>query len=366
MNRSLVLLLALVSCTPPPPAVERPPGWYALPDEQADRSWGALNFGWKSTTRLEGELALTGAAPGRKLYLAVRWANAMQPVVLTEPFESSFAVEVEPPAAARQPVYSRVCSGERAEGLLLAYLSDGSGADPSRDELVSVSVKQREVFSSLQALYSQAFVWDTCGEPRPLVPLLLQHDPRLRLALCAPDCGEPLLDRTHVVSAQVDLADDAAAFSFEVLGREEVVVEVNGVVLLGDDRGAWHEGANAVRVTMGALAPWTAEVVLPPKRLGLQLLEGRLRTGEPFTLSWHAPWASSAWVNAWPLDVPALKVGDPSFVAKGESLEEVFPGFRDARGCLREVPRATLQVRARLLDGPFGLSVADSVVVPVD
>lgn len=366
MNRSLlVLLLALVSCTPPS-SVERPPGWYALPDEQADRSWGALNFGWKSSTRLEGELSLTGAAPGRKLYLAVRWANATTPVVLTQPFDSTFSAEVEPPPSAREPVSSRVCSGARASGLLLAYLVESGAPDPARDELVSVSVKPREVFSSLQALYSQPFVWDTCAGPRPLVPLLLQHDPRLRLALCAPDCGEPLLERTHVVSAQVDLDADGAGLSFEALGREEIVVEVNGVVLSAGDRGAWNEGVNAVRVTVGALAPWTAEVVLPPQRLGLQLEEGRLRTGAPFTLSWHAPWATSAWVDVRPLDVPALKVGDPSFVANGESLEEVFPGFRDARGCLREVPRATLQVRARLMDGPFGLSVADSVVVPVD
>jgi hypothetical protein len=296
----------------------------------------------------------------------VRWENATSPVVLTEPFESSFAVEVAPPAGARVPVSSRVCSGERASGLLLAYLAASAAPEPSRDELVSVSVKPREVFSSLQALYSQPFVWDSCAGPRPLVPLLLQHDPRLRLALCAPDCGEPLVDRTHVVSAQVDLEADGATLSFEVLGREEVVVEVNGEVLSAGERGAWREGVNSVQVTAGALAPWAAEVVLPSKHLALQLQEDRLRTGEPFTLSWRAPWATSAWVNAWPLDVPVLKVGEPSFAANGASLTEVFPGFRDARGCLRSVPRASIEVRAKLADGPFGLSVADSLVVPVE
>ena len=371
MNRSLLALLAaLMSCTPPPPAVpgERVPGWYSLPDEQANRSWGTLIFRWTSPTRLEGQVSLPGEAPGQKLYLAVRWANTLVPVVLTQPFDSEFSVEVDPPAEAREPSFSRVCSGERASGLLLAYLAQSDVADPSRDELVSVSVKPEGVFSSAQAI-GRPFVWDSCAQARPSMPLLLQHDPRLRLALCAPACEEPLFDRTHVVSAEVELDGERATLSFEVLGQwPELTVEVNGVVIdpSARERGPWREGANTVRVTAGALTPWTAEVVLPAASLGLELEEDRLRVGAPFTLSWQAPWAASTWVNAWPLDVPLLKVGDPWFTANGESVSDVFPGFLDGRGCLRAVPRALLQVRARLMDGPFGLSVVDSLVVPVE
>lgn len=364
----MFVLAVLMSCAAPPPVSwERAPGWYSLPDEQANRSWGALNFGWTSATRLEGQVSLTGEAPGRKLYLAVRWAGATEPSVLTEPFDSAFSVEVSPPAAAREDSFGRVCTGERAAGLLLAYLSESGVPDPSRDELVSVSVKQRGVFSSLQVLYSQPFGWDSCSGPRPLVPLLLQHDPRLQLALCAPDCVEPLIDRTHVVSAELDLTPGSAWFSVDVLGQEAVAVEVNGAAVAADDhqRSRWREGLNTVKVTSGTLAPWTAEVVLPSGSLSLDLHEGRLVTGAPFTLEWQAPWALDAWVSLRPLEVPTLKVGDPWFAAEGESLTDTFPGFFDARGCARAVGRASVEVRARKVEGPFSISVTESLEVPV-
>jgi hypothetical protein len=365
MNRiGLVLLALFLSCAPSPDV--RAVGWQAMPAEPSNQSWGTINWEWKSVTRLEGKVSLLGPAPGKRLYLAVRWANSTEPVVLTPLFGSEFGVEVDPPASART---RGSCGQDRAEGLVLVYLAASDVPDPARDELVSVSQKQRGVFSSLQTIYSQPFAWDLCVAPRPLVPLLLQHDPRLALAGCAPDCDRPLFERTHVVSASLSFTPEGSNLRFEVLGAwPSLAIEVNGESFARDelDRASWVDGLNTVRITAGDLPPWTAEVVVPSRELQVQLGEASLRVGEPFTLGWTAPWASETWVYAVPLDVPLVKTADPSFEAAGQSITEVFPGFRDATGEPREVPRAKLLVRASLDEGPFGLSVEESIAAPIE
>lgn len=362
--RRIALLLVLAACAAPTPT-ETEPGWHEHPDEPAGRFFGQIHLSWTRHGLLEGTLQLDEATPGLKPYFAVRWANATTTTVLGAPFEDAFAITVDPPASART---AGGC-GEEAKGLLLVYLTSGT-PDPSRDELVSVSEKSRELFGSLQTIYSQPFVWSPCAGQRPLVPILLQHDPRLRLALCAPGCTEPLFDRTHVVKASVELDPDYDSFSYEILGKwDEVTLEVNGVVVPREPlaQAKWVEGRNRVRITAGSLAPWEAVVVLPPRDLQLTLVDGApLRTGQPFTLSWSAPWAGSTWVGAYPLDVPVLKVGTPSFSSETETLTDIFPGFVDTMNMPRDVPRAELNARAQLPGRQFELSVNQSIVVDVD
>jgi hypothetical protein len=342
-------------------------------DDEAAHSWGTVDVHWVSGTALAGEISTTQVPAGRQLYLAVKWKD-LPPTPITALLDpsmpSAFQVELSPPVSAREPVYSRICEGDQAEGLLLAYLTDQPSPDPSRDELVGASFKQPEAFAYVQTAYNERFVWSTCAGARYVPPLLLQHDPRLWIALCevngALACGKRIFDRTHIAGARLDLDASGAHLSLDRVGRPaSLTLEVNGVETT-EDKAQWRAGSNTVRVTVAGLAPWEAEVELPAAPLEPRARETSLRAGAEFTLRWTAPWASTAWVNIYPLDVPTLKVGDPFFSATGESLTATFPGFFDGYGKPRDVPRARVSLRATRVQESFWLSTTEELVLSVE
>jgi hypothetical protein len=362
MNRTVLALIALLaSCAPPLPPELPAAGWHSLPDEPANESLGGLNFRWPTTSRLEVTRWVPEDQAAPKLYLAARWANSADLTVLTPVFEETVTVDLAPPASARQ----RTACGERADGLLLAYVAATETPDPATDQLVGVYQKPANLFADRGS--PRPFTWDTCGGESSTWPLFLQPDPRLKLALCAPNCAEPLFDRTHVLMASVTAAADRTDFSFWVLGTwPEVRVEVNGKSVPKDEleRAEWVEGNNTVRITAAELAPWTAQVVLPPRDLRLTLHGDAPRIGSNFTVTWSAAWADSTELLVWPLDVPVGKAVYPTFELSGDSLTAPFPEFPRV-GSTTPPTRAELRLTAVRTTGRFQFSVGQSVITPL-
>jgi hypothetical protein len=310
----------------------------------------------------------------------VKWANQPEPTVITNVFDvtaSQLSTEVVPPSAAIAPSASR-CGGPQATGLLLAYVATGAQPDPSTDELVGVSFKQPGIFSTNQTLLNDTFTWNTCQEERFQVPLVLQHDPRLRFALCevvdGKACGQPVFDRTRVVDASVGLdGERVSLFLNSLLGptNEGVTVEVNGSPLAGlfvsasfaqattTGLGPWHAGANTVRVTIGQLAPWQAEVELPSKPLDLVVSTPTLSPGGTLSARWNAPWATFTQVVVTPQNDPTTKTNFFSFTSTSQTLTEVFPGFAPAAS------GAAIQVFVFRRQGSMTVWTTERLEVPV-
>ncbi len=366
------------------PAGERQPGWYDVPAEPATIFVGELSIASENGT-ISGTVYNPALPTDRLFYLAMKWPGEA-PIAITELLKpadrASYRAALNPPGRVRKPSLVGSCSGERAEGILLAYLArpNTTTPDPASDELIGASFKQKELFSYNQTAYNTKVTWDTCVSIKRWIPsLFLQRDARLAFALCEEPvnagriCGQPVLDRTRVES--VDLAIDSGFLNFglsDVGGTmgESTTVEVNGVAFDPKPRtepgiAPFHAGENFVRVKTGQLAPWEAKVVLPTSSLRPRLVEAALRQNAPFTVAWDdAPWATSFDVRISPVDGPIRRVAYPEYAAKGSSVTATFEGFDDAKGGKDITPRARVRLNARVT-GQGTLSWAEEFNVNV-
>lgn len=284
--------------------------------------------------------------------------------VLSPTFDGRVAVDLSPPAKARRP--SSCSGGQRAEGLLLAYLATTDLPDPSRDQLVGAFQRPWNLFDSEGA--PEPFTWDGCGVLSSTWPMQLEADPRLALTLCFPNCAGPLFDRTLVSSAELRLSPERAALSYWLLGaQKDVHVEVNGADVPADrlSDAPWHEGNNTVLISAGGLPPWTAEVVIPARDLRLQLHGAPPRIGDDFMVTWAAPWADASRLSAWPLDVEIIRAGYPDFEVRGGSFTAPFPAF-PTNGSDPAPTRAELRLRASTSTGRFTLHLEQAVITPIE
>lgn len=355
-----VALIGLWSCTPggmrpgtaaPGSPGDELPGWYDVPAEPANVFSGEARLRIVEG-RLQGDLTL---APGEgPLYFAIK----------TQGWEPQAITEVIDPAVSTS-FTSAPFSCRRAEATLLAYsLRPGATTpDPTLDELIGVAFKPSWLFPYQQSAYNQRLTERSCAAGGELLPMQLQHDPRLRLALCdtadsrsALVCGQAPLDRTRVHAISLSVDEDGRVFlapNFVVFVDEPVEYRINGAAFPAsagqlDSRlaaGLWRAGRNTVEIRQGSLPPWSAEVVLPMRSLHPRLHEAGLRAGAPFTMSWDAaPWAQAYRVTSAPLEVNAGRVAFPSWWTEQPSLNETFPGFRNGNGDPLSAERAELMV----------------------
>jgi hypothetical protein len=380
-------MVVLAACAGPTPFPVSPasPGWSEVVDEPAGSSFGEVLLAWTEVPlercgtqlALSGDVRVSDIPADQRLYFAMRW-NHESPVVVSDLLPLSptgvrgehFSLLLAPPQSALEPFSGRTCSGTQARGVLLAYLTSSDTPHPETDELVGVSSKDPSVFSSLQRGYDQLLTWSSCPFSRPLMPLQLQHDERLRLTLCDTTCTQPVFDRTRIAGASLSLGPAGWTLNatFVNAGYQAASYEINGLATegSGSELAPWHEGPNVVRVQVDDLPAWEAVLTLPALALSPRLAEPTLQVGAPFSLSWDAsPWATNAFVQFRPLEVPILKVGDPFFTTNQTSFTETFPGFHDAGGALREVPRAGVSLEVRQLQNRYGFSLSEEFEVPV-
>jgi hypothetical protein len=391
MSNWLLVLTAVISLlsscaqpqTPWPPGHELP-GWYDVPEEPANVFAGEARLRLVNGG-LQGELTFA-SGQARPMYFAMKWKGAdPQPIsaMLDPAVSASFSTPAfEPPLAVRVPSpASPACS--TAEGRLLAYevRQGGTTPDPALDELIGVAFKPQWLFPFQQSGYNEQLTWNSClPGAGDLMPLQLQHDPRLKLALCdtasEPSltvCGQAALDRTRVHAIDLSVDADGDVFlspNLLVLDQEPVTFVVNGRSFAGTARqlrttltsAPWRAGRNKVEVRQGTQAPWVAEVVLPVHSLNPKLHGEVLREGAAFTASWdEAPWADGYALSSDPIDVPPARVAHPRWSTERTSVTETFPGFRDGNGAPVQPERARLTLRVYgVADSPAAFAVFHS------
>ena len=392
---TVVALLGLWSCVPPEkpelpelPAPERHcgnvlptqerdagsgPGWYDFPEEPANLFFGEARLKLVNGT-LQGSLTLPpGACP---IYLAIKWPGS-EPQPITEVIDPSVSTTFS----------SAPLDCRRTPGTLLAYLlrTSGSTPDPGTDELIGVGVKPLWLFASQQTAFNQPLTEELCrsGDAQ-LLPLQLQHDPRLTLALCDTAderselvCGQPPLDRTRIDGISATVEDDGRvriSASFVAFVDEPVDYLVNGVPFAEREgqldsslaNGPWNSGPNTIQIRQGSLPPWSATVALPIDSLHPRLHEPALREGAQFTVSWDAAsWAQSYRLIIAPLDVPISKTSDPEWTSEQPSVSEIFPGFRNAVGGTVLPTRAMLMLTGRASSGFHSIEWNEQIEVAV-
>jgi len=336
----LAVSLGLAACGAevPGPGEARAPGWYGVPPETASTWFALVSLTLVPPRTLQGELP-----PG--IELAVQW-----PGEAPQRFSGTFP---EPPAPAR--VQQNGC--EHADGLLLAYQGD---------ELVAVSDLPEDRFSPSQQYYNQKLRWSSCATaPVMLQPLFLFHDDRLPLALCGDSCALPLLDRTRIASIDMEASGDGrVTFTPRFVFHPKdlpAVFTVNGRGFTpAVDSAAWHPGANSVRVQLGTLPAWQAEVVLPAAPLAPRV--SPLREGSDFTVEWSSggDWGPSS-VTLYAVE-PFWKGGQRSFDAARSPLTARYAPWMGPE----PVTRVRVQVRQRPRAEPaaYRLTLVDDVEVP--
>lgn len=370
------------------PGAELEPGWYELPAEPASEFVGDL------TLQQEPSL-LTGRVlhqlRDQRVYLAMQWGE-LEPIAVTGPLDSgaSFRALLDPPASARTS--SATCRAS-AKGVLLVYLvTPGAAPDPRADELVGASHKPERYFPYEQTAYNQHIVWDNCSTAsKPLLPLLLQRDPRFGLVRCTEQqlqndtCSTKALDRTRISKAELHISPDGALLSPTFLhepANTAVRYDINGQrvgngfwQLSTTGAAPWKGGRNTISITIDGYAPWTAVVVLPKTPLEPKL-ETTLKAGTDFTLRWNrATWATSFLVAMSPLDIPPRRQFDPRWSTTEPTLTTRFDGFLNSDSTPVYAPRAQVRLmatRQQGLDsgvihggGGFSLTWAEALVVPV-
>lgn len=364
------------------------PGWYELPAEPAAEFVGQLTL-QRSPTELTG--TVTHQLGDRRVYLAMQWGET-EPVAVTGALASgaSFRAPLDPPASVRTS--SATCRAT-AKGVLLVYLETADAPlDPRTDELIGASYKPEPYFPYEQSAYNQHIEWSDCSTTStPLLPLLLQHDPRIGLARCSErqltsgTCPTKLLDRTRLSKAALQISADGTLLSPTFVfqpANASVRYEINGQ-RVGDGFwqlstmgvGPWKAGRNTLSITIDGFAPWTAVVVLPKQGLEPKL-ETALKAGSDFTLHWNrATWATSYLVSFAPLDIPPRRQFDPRWTATEPTLTARFEGFLDGNSAPVYAPRTRVFLSASRSQGASGvtphggggfeLSWAETFIAPV-
>lgn len=350
---------------------ERVPGWYEVPEEPAGVVYGNISAEVQNGA-LVGELQAEGLPRDQRVYLAMRWGSET-PIVITDlltpgknvPFRASLG-----------------CDGKREVdgGVLRVYLAPKGAtvADPATDELLGLTSKPGNLFDYGQRAYDQKLPGELCTTvKKELLPITLQRDPRLRLALCdeplvdGSACGQPLLDKTRLFTVSVEASPDSMqlvpSFVWAPDG-EAIAVEANGVLLSTNNGrlsrtiglGPFHPGENVVRITIGRLPSWEAKLVLPKNTLQPRLRESGLRMGQSFSMDWaDSSWANRFVVTFEPLDLPPTRAGIPTFETKESHVTDTFVGFDDGAGGKRTGPRARIVLRAsqevteKATNGPY-------------
>jgi hypothetical protein len=330
---------------------------------------------------VRGVIPDNAAPPGQAFYVAVKWPGT-NPVRLTERGLSGQMVGgfLDPPQGVRTLSADGRCA--RAEGILLGYLHNvGTLPNPAVDELVAASHRPDGLFLRHQS-YQQRIVWDTCGlQKQQLVPLLVQRDPRLTLALCEQPsaggmlCGQPMLDRTRVASAQLEVQETSGQFFPSLVAVPPgmaVSIEVNGnksdapneQLVTATTRcttNPWHAGSNLVRIVVGDAPAWEARVVLPTPS-NARLREPGLRKNGVFNIDWNAaPWAGAE-VRMWPVNLPLRRAVYPTFSSAGPFLSGTFAGFPGNAGAEWDTQVNVQHTLARVVDFAPGAKIRSAKI----